>query len=245
MELFKRFTRAVGFAGEMGKTAAVHSVEGLTKTLISLDPANANETQLRLMDEELKKASLTLETKRQELKKEVDEALQAESAYNKYKKATMLLAERSPESSKLDSMITKTKDLKEVAIKEREEADAVQELVDMLDEVIQAKFDQIKQAERALANAERNIEKQKLIAQNAKAKEDLETLKNSTNDFSVALNAMNDEASKLEAQNLSNQRLKDLEKGSDIGNDDEIASLLAEAEGKSNDNSLASRLADL
>ncbi len=252
MGLFDRFAKAVGFTGEMAKTKIVDSAEGFAKVLVKLDPKGASETQLRVMREQLEKASLVLATKRIELDKEQKESDIAEAEYNKYKKAAQLLNDKitanpeleSTQGKKLDELIAKTKDLKSAFEKEKMEADAVREMVTILDETINAKFDQIKQAERALGSVQREIEKQKIIEDNAKAKEDLEELTKSTNDFSFAVEAMNEEAAKLKAKNMSRETLKTLSDGTNIDKDEFIQDLVKEAEGKSPE-TRASRLADL
>ncbi len=252
MSLFGRFYKALGFTGEMAKTKIVDSAEGFAKILVKLDPKGASETQLRIMREQLEKASLVLATKRVELDKEQKEADAAEAEYNKYKKAAQLLNDKitadpsleATQGKKLDELIAKTKDLKAAFEKEKLEADAVREIVEILDETINAKFEQIKQAERALGSVQREIEKQKIIEDNAKAKEDLEELTKSTNDFSFAVEAMNEEANKLKAKNMSREALKTLSDGTNIDNDTFIQDLVKEAEGKSPE-TRASRLAEL
>lgn len=252
MSLFGRLSNALGFTSEMAKTKLVDSAEGLAKILATMDPKGATETQLRLMRQELEKAASILETKRIELEKEQKESDEAEAEYNKFKKAAQLLndkitADPSLEATQgkvLDQLIDKTKALKEVFEKEKMEADAVREMVTILDETVTAKFDQIKQAETALSSAQRSIDKQKAIEENAKAKEDLEKLTKSTNDFSFALNAMNEEAAKLEAKNKAKDRIKSMEDGVDLSKNDLVQSLVQEAEGKA-PVSRSSRLADL
>lgn len=252
MELLKRFWKAVSFTGEMTKTKIVDSTENFAKVLVKLDPKGASETQLRVMREQLEKASLVLNKKKLELEKEKKESDNAEADYIKYKKAAQLLNEKitsNPElektlGGKLDDLIEKTKELKSIFEKEKMEADALQEIVDILDETITAKFEQIKQAERALKSVQIEIEKQKIIGENVKAKEDLEELTNSTNDFAFAIEAMNEEATKLKAQNMSNKTLKTLKDGTNIEKDDFIQDLVKEAEGKKPD-SRASRLSEL
>lgn len=248
-----RIMNLASFTGNFIGTKAMEGLESMVGTLVSLDPEGATETQLKMMRNELEKIATKLSEMEQKAAKERQEAEDAKAMYLKAKKAAEILvgkidSDPSMEAklgSKVDKLIDDAQAKKADWEREEKEAVSAERLSDMLQSVLEQKHQQMKKAETALKDAQYRMEMSKLEEQQARMEEDIAKMAEGTSSLGIALEKMDEKAKDAQARTAAREKLNNLDKDTDIMQDEDVLAALAEAEGTTSKPSRRDRLANL
>lgn len=230
--------------------------EGVIGAIVSLDPAGASEAQLNLMTADLEKAALKFATLSQDKQKELKEAEEAKTLYEKAKTAALTIkakmdsetdpVKKASLAALVEKLILETQAKKSVWEKEQLEADNITKLVDLIETVVEQKFAAIESAKRALAAAKTKMDMADAQSQSFDMEQEIAAMQSggTSTGLNVALNAMNEKADAAAAELAAKQKLASLKQSGDVMKDPTVLAALAEAEGKT-ELSLEDRLAAL
>jgi chromosome segregation ATPase len=228
--------------------------DALNKAIVQLDPETATEAQIELMEEKVDELAREAAKARVEYEREEREAQAARTNYNRMLEAAQLLQSKvdAGDDSVTDSLASLMEQLEtlqpEVQL-EIDEATHAKATLEAFETALKDATTNLKQARSNLKRAASEMKRANAKKQAAEAEEErnkrLAGISTRGDNMQVALDAMRECTTELEAEAEAAKLKADLIKPFDAKSDDNIAAALAEVDGAPAPADTKSRLAGL
>lgn len=216
----------------------------ITDAIIKLDPDTATDAQIDELDAQFRDLSFQLAQSEQALNREEQEAVAAQTTFERKKKAAQILQRQADEAtdagkkaqleSSLDKLLDELEGMKADVDREKQEAEDAKALRDQLQETTKAMADNLKQVRGALTQAKRRMQqaeaKEAAAVKSAEVAEQLAGIKKTGSKFNTVLTALDEAAAQHEAAASAATARANLLRPASEG-DANIEAALREAEG--------------